>query len=95
LTTRIDPPHTSTQQPAAKGVDLQRVASPNATRPSTTGVTATSAVAAALKPAAPSARSSTQFISGDDDEAAASHKLSRAERKRLRKQQRAERYDDE
>jgi hypothetical protein len=87
LTTRIDPPHTTPFQPASSGIDLQRSAAArgNAAK-----------APAAVKPAIASAKSPTQFINGaDDEESPPSNKLSRAERKRLRKQQRADRFDDE
>jgi hypothetical protein len=105
LTTRIDPPHTAPYRPATSGIDLQlqRAAgqSGSATRRETSGANVaarTPAAAASAKPAVSPTKSPPQFIGDDDDddgESRQSHKLSRAERKRLRKQQRAERQDDE
>jgi hypothetical protein len=101
LTTRIDPPHTTPFQPATSGIDVQRSSAPSGNSAKTQGAGAavasrTPAASAAIKPAAIPAKSSTQFISGDDDdESRPGNKLSRAERKRLRKQQRGDRYDDE
>ncbi len=100
LTTRIDPPHT-TFQPATVGVDLQRPSVPTsaAAKSQPAGATAPARVAAAAgsaRPAAVATKSPTRFIGGPgDDEEPTSQKLSRAERKRLRKQQRDERDDDE
>jgi hypothetical protein len=76
LTTRVDPPHTSSFRPATSGIDLKS-RSPQA--------------------ASTAARPSPQFIGGYDDDHHSGHsnKLSRAERKRLRKQQRAGRDEDE
>jgi hypothetical protein len=99
LTTRIDPPHSSSYRPATSGIDLQKASSQsNSAKPQpaaarmTVGVSATTGSGKAA--ASPS--KVTQFVSGrEDDEPRGSNKLSRAERKRLRKQQRADRYDDE
>ena len=59
-------------------------------------MTVAASTAGGAKPPSPSAKNS-QFISGrdEDDEPQGSHKLSRAERKRLRKQQGAGRDEDE
>jgi hypothetical protein len=70
-------------------------------KPIATGIGASAratTAATSTKPTTPATKSSTRFIGGhadEVDEPAASNKLSRAERKRLRKQERAQRYDDE
>jgi hypothetical protein len=100
LTTRIDPPHSGSYRPATSGIDLQKSTSPssNNARPQPVAARTTAGLSAATgaAKAAVSPSKVTQFVSGrDDDESRSSHKLSRAERKRLRKQQRADRDDDE
>ncbi len=100
LTTRIDPPHTAPFQPATSGIDLQRSSAPsgNSAKVHAAGTAVparAAATSASVKPAAPPAKSATQFISGDDEDSRPSQKLSRAERKRLRKQQRGDGYEDE
>ena len=101
LTTRVDPPHTTPFQPATSGIDLQRssASSGNSAKAYAAGTAVPSrspTTAATVKSTAIPANSSTQFIGGgDDDESRPANKLSRAERKRLRKQQRGDRYDDE
>jgi hypothetical protein len=103
LTMRIDPPHNTHDQPATAGIDLQRPSGSSAVtaKPPAAGVTASARATTAptsTKPTTTATKSSTRFIGGhddEDDEPAASHKLSRAERKRLRKQQRAERDEDD
>ncbi|MEX2140029.1 MAG: hypothetical protein WD894_12260 [Pirellulales bacterium] len=100
LTTRVDPAHTAPFRPATSGIDLQRSAASgsSSTKPQTAHANVAARTTAAAKPTATSSNSPAQFIGGDDDDdgqSGPSHKLSRAERKRLRKQQRTERYDDE
>ena len=69
---------------------------PNVSTRSAAVASRTPAASAAVKAAATPAKSSTQFIRGDDDDdSRPGNKLSRAERKRIRKQQRGDRYDDE
>jgi hypothetical protein len=100
LTTRIDPAHSSSIRPANSGIDLQKPAasSSGSVRPLPTAakMTVGASSAAAAKPSAAPAKA-TQFINGrdEDDDSRPSNKLSRAERKRLRKQQRTGQYDDE
>jgi hypothetical protein len=95
LTTRIDPPHGSSVRSTTSGIDLSRAPSHggNAAKPHVVGGQSTTKVmvGATPKPASP------QFVGGydDDDGGMKSSKLSRAERKRLRKQQRAGRLDDD
>jgi hypothetical protein len=101
LTTRIDTAHSSSYRAATGGIDLQKPAGQSGgnvkSLPAAAKMTigASSAAASAKPPAAPA--KVTQFISGRDEEehSRSSQKLSRAERKRLRKQQREGRYDDE
>ena len=102
LTTRIDPPHNASHRPATSGIDSGGVISPNSVpaRPQTSSAKPafTSAGGTSTKAAAgASSKSTTQFISGDDtdDDSQDTRKLSLAERKRLRKQQRGDRYGDE
>jgi hypothetical protein len=100
LTTRIDPPHGASYRPATSGIDLQKPAGPSngniKPQPAATKLTVGASSTASAKVASPPAKA-TQFISGraEEDDARPSHKLSRAERKRLRKQQRAGGDDDE
>jgi hypothetical protein len=99
LTTRIDPPHTGAFRPATSGVDPGRSPSQGGQiRPPAVAAKVTvgaSHSASPAKPAAQATKTATQFVSGRDDDPALSHKLSRAERKRLRKQQRSMGHDDE
>jgi hypothetical protein len=99
LTTRVDPPHNASYRPATSGIDLQKAGSQSSNaRPQPAAARMTVGVSAATGPAKPAVATPkvTQFVSGrEDDEPGSSHKLSRAERKRLRKQQRASGHDDE
>jgi hypothetical protein len=91
LTTRVDPPQASSYRPATSGIDLQKA--------SASGRGNTQVVAPTSKPQAAPANSSSRFIGGygedDDDGGSQSRKLSRAERKRLRREQRAGRMGDD
>ncbi len=101
LTTRIDPPHNASYRSATSGIDSGRASSTNSSpaRPQTSSAkpALTSVGSTSTKAAAAPLKSTTKFISGDDtdEESRDSRKLSRAERKRLRKQQRDDRYGDE
>jgi hypothetical protein len=89
LTTRIDPAHNTSFRPATSGIDLQKTVAAGYGKPQPAATKVTTGQS-------PSPPKVTQFIGGrDDDEPQRSGKLSRAERKRLRKQERAGRFDDE
>jgi hypothetical protein len=100
LTTRIDPAHSSSFRAATSGIDLQKPAGHSSGNvkplPAAAKISVGASSAAAAKPPAAPAKV-TQFISGRDEEedSRPAHKLSRAERKRLRKQQRGGRDEDE
>jgi hypothetical protein len=88
LTARIDPPHGTSFKPATSGIDLQKTAAGKVTAGASTA-------ASPVRSASPPPKA-TQFVNGrDEDEPQHSGKLSRAERKRLRKQQRAGQFDDD
>jgi hypothetical protein len=99
LTTRIDPPHGSSYRPATGGIDLGKAAKQSnlQAQGSAAKMTIGASNNAATAKAASAPAKVTQFINGreEDDDSRPSNKLSRAERKRLRKQQRAGSYDDE
>jgi hypothetical protein len=96
LTTRIDPPHTKPSPTTAIGVETPRSAPVGAPAGASNSRTTTTGRAAAT-PAASTMKPSVQFIGGRDDEAPGrrGQKMSRADRKRLRKQQRGEELDDD
>jgi hypothetical protein len=88
LTTRIDPAHNTSIRPTTSGIDLQKTATAGYGKPQPAAAKVTAGTVSPPKV--------TQFISGrDEDQPQRSGKLSRAERKRLRKQERAGRLDDE
>jgi hypothetical protein len=93
LTTRVDPPQSSSYRPAANGSAPQKTPLPNANR----GIPTTSTPAG--KSTGGPTSSSPQFVGGygddEDDRGSPSRKLSRAERKRLRREQRAGQYGDD
>jgi hypothetical protein len=94
LTTRIDPPHNLLHRGTTNAANPKASLVGGATRPPSAASPALSKTAAgAGKPASASSHAMSDYDDDEDDRR--SNKMSRAERKKLRKQQRAGRYGDD